>query len=372
MASKIIAFDVETPNYHNDRICSIGISIIENGVVVDTKTFLVNPECEFDRKNIEIHGIRPEDVKDAPTFNVVWNDVGALFRNNLIAAHNATFDLCVLKKTLAAYGIEETLVYFVCTLKITQTVLTEVENHRLPTLCDYYGISLSHHDAGSDSYACAEMLCKLMASGIDLNDFMASYSFVETSSTSRQPHRRESANTHALHELSDVLTTISNDGILSLSEIEYLQEWLNSNSSLRGNYPYDKIYQTLDEVLADGVIDQTEIDLMLGLFQKVADPVKEASCNCCGMAITGKKICLSGDFDRGGKSEIGERLVSYGATILSSVSKKTDILIVGGKGSSAWSAGNYGTKIKKALELQEKGIDIIIVREADFFAMLEG
>ena len=371
MASRIIAFDVETPNHRNDRICSIGLSIIEDGIVTNTKTLLVNPECEFDKRNIEIHGITPEVVADAPSFNVIWNDIGELFRTNLVVAHNATFDLCVLKKTLAAYEIIEPFIYFVCTQKIAAAVLHGIENYKLPTLCNYYGIALSHHDAGSDSHACAEILCRLMASGIDLNNFIASYSFESKTPSPRQLHRRESSRTHALHELSNILNAISNDGILSVSELEYLQDWLNSNSDLRGNYPYDKIYQTLTTVLADGVADRDEIDLILILFQKVSDPVNETSCTCCGLNIDGKRICLSGDFDRGSKSEIEGRLVSCGATVLNSVSKKIDILIVGGKGSSAWSAGNYGTKIKKALELQEKGGEIIIVREDDFFAMLE-
>ena len=36
---------------------------------------------------------------------------------------------------------------------------------------------------------------------------------------------------------------------------------------------------------------------------------------------------------------------------------------MGGSGSSAWSCGNYGNKVKKALELQEKGEPIKIIRE---------
>jgi len=39
-------------------------------------------------------------------------------------------------------------------------------------------------------------------------------------------------------------------------------------------------------------------------------------------------------------------------------------------GSSMWCAGNYGTKVKKALELQAKGIPIEIIREADFYNAL--
>ena len=85
MNSKIVVFDVETPNLHNDRICAMGVSIINAGVLAETKTILINPECEFDRRNTEIHGIRPSDVKDAPPFNEVWEEICELFHNNLVA-----------------------------------------------------------------------------------------------------------------------------------------------------------------------------------------------------------------------------------------------------------------------------------------------
>ncbi|AFV03272.1 hypothetical protein UNSWDHB_1647 [Dehalobacter sp. UNSWDHB] len=45
-------------------------------------------------------------------------------------------------------------------------------------------------------------------------------------------------------------------------------------------------------------------------------------------------------------------------------------MVVGGQGSSAWSAGNYGNKVKKALESQANGRLIEIIREADFYTAL--
>lgn len=47
--------------------------------------------------------------------------------------------------------------------------------------------------------------------------------------------------------------------------------------------------------------------------------------------------------------------------------KSTDIVIVGGLGSKAWSYGTYGSKVMKAMELNEKGCNIIIVHENGIF-----
>ena len=145
---------------------------------------------------------------------------------------------------------------------------------------------------------------------------------------------------------------------------------MEANSSLRGNYPYDNIFSILAGALADGILEKRELDEILLLFKRLSDPISEYSCDCRIVSLDGKNVCLSGEFDRGSKFDISEELVTFGVTMQSSVTQKTDYLIVGGQGSSAWCAGNYGTKVKKALELQGKGFGIVIIREADFFSSL--
>jgi len=173
--NKIVVFDVETPNLSNDRICSIGITIIEYGIVRDSKNYLVNPQCDFDNRNISIHGIRPDDIKDSPTFPAIWALIAEDFLNNMVVAHNATFDLGVLRKTLIYYGIKNSVLLYVDTLKIARAILKESANHKLPTLCWYYDIELKHHDSGSDSCACAELLLNLVGDGADLNKYIKEY-----------------------------------------------------------------------------------------------------------------------------------------------------------------------------------------------------
>ena len=48
-----------------------------------------------------------------------------------------------------------------------------------------------------------------------------------------------------------------------------------------------------------------------------------------------------------------------------------EILVVGDRGSPAWRFGNYGRKIETAVELREKSGAPRIVREADFFRVLD-
>ena len=172
---KIVAFDVETPNHKNDKICSIGLTLIENGYITDTQHYLINPECEFNYLNIQIHGIRPEDVMHAPVFPEVWDNIRELFQTHLVVAHNANFDLCVLRKALLAYGITESLVYYVDTLAVARAMVKEADNHRLSTLCECFGIPLMHHNAKSDSYACAKLLCCFVEAGAILDKFTRTF-----------------------------------------------------------------------------------------------------------------------------------------------------------------------------------------------------
>ena len=51
--------------------------------------------------------------------------------------------------------------------------------------------------------------------------------------------------------------------------------------------------------------------------------------------------------------------------------KTTDILMIGNCECQAYSNGTYGTKVKKAIEYNEKGCHIKIIQESDFFSSIK-
>ena len=171
-----IAFDVETPNHNNDRISGIGITVIENGVITQSVGTLVNPETYFDRFNIELTGITPEAVKNAPTFDRLWERIGDAFCGNILLAHNAPFDMGVLSKCIADYGMAspDTLRY-ACTCNMARRFFPRMEHHGLADLCCWYGIGLDHHKADSDARACAEILLRYVEDGFDIKPFYRRY-----------------------------------------------------------------------------------------------------------------------------------------------------------------------------------------------------
>ncbi|MDE7293598.1 MAG: 3'-5' exonuclease [Oscillospiraceae bacterium] len=175
--SRFIAFDVETPNSLNDRMSAIGITVIEDGVITDNFYSLVNPEARFDYFNIQLTGINEKSVKNAPAFPELWTKIEPLMSSGILAAHNAVFDMGVLKKCLNGYGISwKQSARYLCTVQMGRRILPKM-SHKLNDMCEYYGISLDHHNAASDSLACAKILLKYIASGADTRQYIRTYTF---------------------------------------------------------------------------------------------------------------------------------------------------------------------------------------------------
>ena len=176
MNGRYIAFDVETPNYANDRMSAIGITVVEAGEIAGEYYTLVNPEQRFDRFNIALTGITPEMVADKPTFPELWREIGPLMDSGLLIAHNAPFDMSELAKCLRDYGIcWHPTVRYACTCQMSRRLLPQLPNHKLNTLSDYLGLELDHHHAGSDSLACGEILRYHLRGGASVAPFIRTY-----------------------------------------------------------------------------------------------------------------------------------------------------------------------------------------------------
>ena len=176
MRDRYLAFDVETPNYANDRMSAIGIAVVEDGAIAEEFYSLVDPEEPFDRFNIQLTGITPAMASEAPTFPELWNELEPLLSSGLLVAHNAPFDLSVLGKCLRDYGIcWRPRVAYACTCQMSRRLLPELPNHRLNTLCEYLDVELDHHHAGSDSRACGEILLRYLHGGVEIAPFLRTY-----------------------------------------------------------------------------------------------------------------------------------------------------------------------------------------------------
>ena len=154
---------------------AIGICVLEDGRIVDELFSLINPEQPFDRFNSMLTGIYEETVFDAPCFPEVWEKIEPIMSSGILVAHNAGFDIGVLRKCLKSYDIGwKPKVKGICTVIMGRSLLPGI-SHRLNDMCDYYGICLNHHRADSDSHAAAEILLRYMGSGADPVKYIRTY-----------------------------------------------------------------------------------------------------------------------------------------------------------------------------------------------------
>jgi DNA polymerase-3 subunit epsilon len=153
-----ITLDFETATSQRDSPCEIGLTFVSGGQIVDTKSWLIKPMYdEFDYFNISIHGIRPEHVADKPEFNELWAEIKPLLENKFIIAHNAGFDISVLRRTLEAYQLPFPTLNYSCSYIFSKKVWQGLPAYDLKTLCRVNNIDLKHHRAGADSKATAEL-----------------------------------------------------------------------------------------------------------------------------------------------------------------------------------------------------------------------
>lgn len=374
---KILFLDVETPNGRNDRICSIGLIQTDlDRNVLDRRELLVDPEEEFADRNIDIHGITPLQVKGKPCFSEVWQkQLEPLFTGALLVAHNAIFDLSVLAKDMNAYGIEASPAKYVCTKEMALERCPSCANYKLPTVCDYLGLSVgAHHHALDDTTACEQIFWAL--AGDNLEELcLESYVWgVHGQSRSNGQDRRHcgghgrisySNKTTAMRQLASLLNSLSCDGRITADEAMAALAFIYSEPLFSDDPCVHKIESLLAQSLADGDISQRESEELVELFRNFTNPV--ASVQSSRVSFEGKSFCLSGQFEHGSKEGIKSMIESRGGTCLKSVTKKCSYVVVGNCGNENWSMGNYGQKVKKAMEYKEKGVPIEIVREDDLF-----
>ena len=160
LKKSFIAIDFETATGKRASICEVGICVVRNGEVVETKSWLVQPEDNaYSYWNIKVHGIRPEDTEDAPSFPEVWAEIERTYLDEFdtFVAHNVPFDRSCLEYSAILYNLHLPEINWQCSLKTARQIYN-FECNALGYLCDQLGIPEGrHHRAGDDAEMCARL-----------------------------------------------------------------------------------------------------------------------------------------------------------------------------------------------------------------------
>ena len=151
---EVVCFDLETTglSFEDDRITEIGAVLLRDGKIVEKYNSFVNPRKPIPRKIVELTSITDEMVADAPGQEEALNAFLDWVGERPMAAHNASFDMGMLKK-----GCERIDRPFrnpsLDTMVLAQRLLPDLSRHKLDIVTKRLGLQDFHHHRACDDAA---------------------------------------------------------------------------------------------------------------------------------------------------------------------------------------------------------------------------
>ena len=317
MPLNFVALDFETANGSRASACAIGLVKVEYGVVTGTMSRLFRPPIGFDEFsgwNIAIHGITPAMVAKEKRFVEVWPDISRFIGDLPILAHNAAFDLSVLRSTLTASQLDWPEYSYGCTMEMSRG-LFDLTSHSLSFVTHKAGIvwdESKHHDALYDAEICAEIAIA-MSKLKDQTDLQA-----------------------LADALGLTLGQIYSDGYQSCRSSRY-----------RGAPGHTRIKSSAHEIEVNYAADSNH-------------------------PLYGKHIVFTGALHSMSRNDAWIEVAKVGGIPIENVTKATNVIVVGQQDISKLKEGATNSeKYQRAEALKAKGYDIEVMLERDFLAYIE-
>lgn len=396
---RIAVIDLETTGlspWRHDRVVEIAIVVISpDGKVHTEYETLVNPNRDLGPTRI--HQISASDVLRAPSFADVAGDILEILASaSVIAGHNVSFDKNFLVKECERIGITMPNTQLLCTCRL-------FGRNNLAACCDELGIPFEGmpHRALSDARATARIVSYLCAEDPShLDNYRLEHVQWPYIAALKTPcFRREDA-MHAHDAPPNFLQRITSkihhdvdaqtpnllaylafiDRVLEDRTIDEKEEnalvdaalnWKLSASQLDSAHR-QYIQNLAVHALADGVVTDSErrdlhvVAKLLGQNDSLLDALLESAAAQLAFAqhrpqttqnkndLRGQRVCFTGELQCtiGGQPisrEIAETLADQaGLVVVSSVTKKLDILVVADpntQSSKAKKARDYGIRV---------------------------
>lgn len=158
------ALDFETANSFRGSPCAVGMVKVRGGVIVDAASWLMQPPegfDEFDAFNVELHGITPAMVAGQPRFAARLPQLIAFAEGLPLVAHNAAFDVGVMRDACEVSGEPWPTLDYACSLVLSRQTY-QLLSYSLPWVAEAAGSPLfSHHDPLADATAAAQIVLDL-------------------------------------------------------------------------------------------------------------------------------------------------------------------------------------------------------------------
>ncbi len=162
---EIVIFDVETTGFNPSscRLTEIGAVKLKNLEVVEEFQTFVDPEQPIPENITQLTGITQEMVADAPKEKEAVEMFMKFCGDAPVAAHNAKFDMSFITAVSDRHRLGFRP-HSIDTLAMCQSLISNIKNHKLNTVADYFGLGdFGHHRANEDARMLSLIYQKLIA-----------------------------------------------------------------------------------------------------------------------------------------------------------------------------------------------------------------
>lgn len=325
------AIDFETATHQSDSACQLAAVRVRGGEIVDSACWLIRPRPFYiSPRNIEIHGITLDMVHDALEFGDLWPEIARTLGDDCLIAHNASFDLGVLLACLKTHGHPAPDIQYSCTRAIARRTWPDQPRFGLKPLSDWLGVRFRHHDALEDSVACAKIA---LAAAQQLG-------------------------AESLEQLEEKLKlsrgTAGAWGKSGPSQARRSRASTAANGRVTASSP------TASSHGSGPLVSTTGVDVQR-LFVR-AEFVQP---------LAGQRVVFTGTLNRIDRVDAERLTQACGGRCLASVSKLTNLLVVGQTDSRTLRSGrSMSTKEQKARDLIAGGANVRILSEDEFLRLV--
>lgn len=166
LSDNVTVIDFETTGFDpiKNEIIQVGAIKYINGIESERFIKYVKPSESISSRISKLTGISDETVKTAPPIVKTLKEFVLFLEKETIVAHNASFDMKFLLENLNKFDILHEKYRVIDTLSLARRHITEIENHKLPTLKKYLEIEANSHDAIEDCFVTGKLYyhCKAL------------------------------------------------------------------------------------------------------------------------------------------------------------------------------------------------------------------
>ncbi|HWK27311.1 MAG TPA: exonuclease domain-containing protein [Solirubrobacter sp.] len=162
--AEFIALDTETNGLAGERceLTEVGAVLVGGGELHDEFASLVGVASPLGRGIQRFTGISQAMLDAAPAPEEVLPEVAKLLRGRVLIAHNAAFDVRVLRQAFARAALEWPAPPVICTVALARRFAPLQRRRGLATLAGALGVEVEEvHRALPDARTCARVFCAL-------------------------------------------------------------------------------------------------------------------------------------------------------------------------------------------------------------------